>query len=303
MYLWQNNRPEFHRLMAMYKSNLVPRRNELIIEATWYPPNPANKIVGWATWQDLDQAYQSGDLVQLPQAAKRFGFEIDKNIGAMADSDVRHLYRGLTPQAVGLLCYIASEVRQQSKRQDALLRVTSLTRSVALQRKFVAKGLSPAAYSTHCAGVAFDIAPPNNKNILAALEYVLYDLRYRGDLCFARERKDRRGDHFHVTLSPFSAEKFSPVWYRADQYWGLVQKVEAEQKSRPIAQKPLLTFAYILWLLKWVSAIWGMGVVVTSVLDPLYNPHIRRDRFAWFFRSLLWYVTLYYWIKSNRASL
>ena len=129
---------------------------------------------------DLRDAYDDERLVALPDAPARLGFRIDTRMGELAPrlDEQATLYRGLSPEALSTLLYIAKETRRiAGARGD--LRVTSTVRDLAYQRLLVASNAEATQrFSLHTTGHALDIERDfSSRRQERALTHVLERLR------------------------------------------------------------------------------------------------------------------------------
>jgi len=157
---------------------------------------------------DLQAAYDDGELVPLPDDAARLGFRIDPKMGEFAPrlDQKPSLYRGLRPDALATLLFIAKELRRLSG-DDARLRVTSTVRDQDYQDLLVgANNQATSDFSLHTAGYAFDItAAFRSKRRRAALIHILERLRAQRVLDYVFEP-----GAIHVTAGP-DAERLLPM--------------------------------------------------------------------------------------------
>ena len=116
------------------------------------------------------------------------------------------LYRGLRPEALAVLLYIAERVHAQSGATKPLA-VTSTVRDQAYQD--LLKSGNPEAthgYSLHTTGYSFDIRRTYESTAQArAFQYVLENLRDRGLITWVREPAA-----IHVTVSS-TADELVPL--------------------------------------------------------------------------------------------
>jgi hypothetical protein len=107
---------------------------------------------------DVRAARDAGELRALPDDPERFHFAIDPQMGELAArfGEDPELYRGLRPEALGLLVYLAAGVQEASG--ESPLTVTSTTRDLRYQR--LLRSSNPEAthrYSLHTTGYTFDV--------------------------------------------------------------------------------------------------------------------------------------------------
>lgn len=158
---------------------------------------------------DLRDAYEDGELVPLPIGPQRLGYRIDRRMGELARrlKEERALYRGLRPEALATLLYIAKEVRRISGGRGTL-NVTSTVRDTEYQRELVGRNdQATDGFSLHTAGFAIDIERDYDSRAQArALEFVLERLRSYGVIDWVYEPRA-----IHLTAGP-DAEAFLPLY-------------------------------------------------------------------------------------------
>ena len=157
---------------------------------------------------DLKQAYDSGELIRLPNDPGRLGFTIDRKMGELAGrvGERPSLYRGLSPEALATVLFISKELRRLSG-DNARLPVTSTVRDQEYQDLLLEKNVQATSdYSVHTAGHAFDITGAfRAKRRRAALIHILERLRAERVLDFVYEP-----GAIHVTAGP-DARKLEPL--------------------------------------------------------------------------------------------
>jgi hypothetical protein len=146
---------------------------------------------------DLEHAYRRGVLLQLPARPAELHLRIDPQMGRLAPHDDRTLYRGLRPEALALLLYIADRVHTLGGTKAPLV-VTSTVRDDGYQKRLVRS--NPEAthhYSLHTTGYAFDILRRYGSHAqAAAFQYELERLQARNLIAWVREPTA-----IHVTVS------------------------------------------------------------------------------------------------------
>jgi hypothetical protein len=156
----------------------------------------------------LRAAYDGGDLVTLPSDPRRLGFRIDPRLGELAGR-VRTpaaLYRGLRPESLATLLFVAKESRRLTGDDTALL-VTSAVRDRPYQRLLAATNPeATGAYSLHTTGYAIDLAIPRSERRRAALVAVLDRLKSLRVIDFVYE-----ASAIHLTVGP-EAESLLPLY-------------------------------------------------------------------------------------------
>ena len=148
-------------------------------------------------------AWARGDLQALPGDAARSYVRVDPQAGELAGKLGRpaELYRGLRPEALALLLYLAARVHEISGDATPLV-VTSAVRDEAYQRLLAAETLEATrAYSLHTTGFAFDILRTYGSRAQAvALQSELERLQARGLIAWVREAAA-----IHVTVASEAA--------------------------------------------------------------------------------------------------
>jgi hypothetical protein len=90
-----------------------------------------------------------------------FGIRLDPQMGELAPrlKQSRRLYRALRPEALAVLAYIGTGVRQLSGNEDARLTATSSVRDTPYQRLLTRRNIEATrSYSLHTTGFAFDVS-------------------------------------------------------------------------------------------------------------------------------------------------
>ncbi|MDP8943957.1 MAG: hypothetical protein M3N16_07545, partial [Actinomycetota bacterium] len=155
----------------------------------------------------LRDAYAGGELVHLPNDPRRLGFGVDPQMGALAAQvrADRRLYRGLRPDALACLLFIAKEVHRIAGR--ARLVVTSTVRDLPYQRLLsLGNPEATADFSLHTTGWAIDVLrdlPTRREE--RALVHVLERLRALHVLDWVYEPAA-----IHLTVGP-DAERLRPL--------------------------------------------------------------------------------------------
>ncbi len=109
---------------------------------------------------DVRDAYEGGDLIALPNQPRSLGYRVDRGMGSLAPRIGQRpgLYRGLRPEALAVLLYIAKETRRIAET-DGALRVTSTVRDGRYQRELLLQNAeATSAFSLHTTGYAVDVA-------------------------------------------------------------------------------------------------------------------------------------------------
>jgi hypothetical protein len=156
-------------------------------EEVMHPPAQTERF---ADATDLRSAWESHSLQPLPDDPGRLWFSVDPTMGELAPQlgQPKELYRGLRPEALAVLVYIASRVHALSGAAQPL-EVTSTVRD-DLYQGLLREGNSEAApgYSVHTTGYAFDIRRGYESSAQAmAFQHELDDLTARGLIAWVRE--------------------------------------------------------------------------------------------------------------------
>jgi hypothetical protein len=121
--------------------------------------HPLDETESFSDPGELEDAWSAGEIVPLPESPE-LGYTIDEGMGRLAGElgADQGLYRGLRPEAVAGLIYLAGLTREVAGG-PATLRLTSAVRDGSYQEQLVDK--NPQAtdnYSLHTTGWSFDIA-------------------------------------------------------------------------------------------------------------------------------------------------
>ena len=161
-----------------------------------YPPYEDDK--------DLRFAYKRDELVPLPDAPKRLAFRPGRKMGSLARrlDQPKILYRGLRPEALATLLYIAKEYRRIAGH--GTLRVTSTVRDLPYQELLVETNIQATSeFSLHTTGFAIDIAKPRAESVL---RFLLERLQALDVIAWVEEP-----GAFHLTVGR-DAEAFMPLY-------------------------------------------------------------------------------------------
>lgn len=157
---------------------------------------------------ELRDAYEDGELVALANEAGRLGYRIGRDMGELARrlDEPRALYRGLRPEALATLLYIAKETRRIAGH--GALRVTSTVRDRDYQELLVRRnGQATREFSLHTTGYAIDVARDFRSERQAdALVHVLERLRALNVIDWVYEP-----GAIHLTVGP-DGERFMPLY-------------------------------------------------------------------------------------------
>jgi soluble lytic murein transglycosylase-like protein len=154
--------------------------------------------------EDLRFAYKRGELVALPSDPPRLAFRPGRKMGSLARQldQPKILYRGLRPEALATLLYIAKEYRRIAG--EGTLRVTSTVRDLAYQDLLVRTNIQATSeFSLHTTGFAIDIAKPRAESVL---RFLLERLQALDAIAWVEEP-----GAFHLTVGP-EAEPFMPIY-------------------------------------------------------------------------------------------
>lgn len=193
--LYRKDRDELRRLAGLHG-------NKASAEEVLRPPSDNEPF---EDGDDLREAYDDGDLVPLPSDPARLGYRVARGMGSLARrlEERRELYRGLRPEALGLLIYISKEVRRLGA--ERALRVTSTVRDLGYQRLLVVSNpQATSGFSLHTTGFAIDIARSDASE--SELVHVLERLKALRVLDFVYEP-----GAIHLTAGP-DAEAYLPLY-------------------------------------------------------------------------------------------
>ncbi len=169
---------------------------EVLRPESRYPPYEDDK--------DLRFAYKRDELVPLPDAPKRLAFRPGRKMGSLARrlDQPKILYRGLRPEALATLLYIAKEYRRIAGH--GTLRVTSTVRDLPYQELLVETNIQATSeFSLHTTGFAIDIAKPRADSVL---RFLLERLQALDVIAWVEEP-----GAFHLTVGR-DGEAFMPLY-------------------------------------------------------------------------------------------
>jgi soluble lytic murein transglycosylase-like protein len=161
--LYRDDRPELRRLDRLH-GNKASAEEVL---------RPAGETEEFEDPGALRDGYDGGELVHVRGSPAGLGYRIAPELGELAPQldESPALYRGLRPEALAALVYIARQVRATTGRKTVLT-LTSAVRDASYQE--LLRGFNPEAtegYSLHTTGFAFDLARDRGEGALvAALE-------------------------------------------------------------------------------------------------------------------------------------
>ncbi len=189
-------------IMRLYRSN----RNELRTLARLHREkagaedvlHPAGETTRFATPRQLEQAWHQGVVQPLPDDPALLHFRAAPSMGALADRLGRRpaLYRGLQPDALALLLYLAGRVHALSGAPALTVSTTVLDDAY---RQLLPAGApnGGAGYSLLTTGYAFDIRRTYSSPAQAsAFQYELERLQARNLIAW-----ERRPDTIHITVA------------------------------------------------------------------------------------------------------
>lgn len=159
--------------------------------------------------EDLRRAYKRDELVPLPNDPVRLAFRPGRKMGSLARrlDQPKILYRGLRPEALACLLYLAKEYRRiagEFPKGMGTLRVTSTVRDLPYQELLVATNIQATPeFSLHTTGFAIDIAKPRAEFVL---RFLLERLQALNAIAWVEEP-----GAFHLTVGP-DAKPFLPIY-------------------------------------------------------------------------------------------
>jgi hypothetical protein len=187
MRLYREDPEELRRLAQLHEAKATA-------EEVFHPPDETE---AFDDPDELEDAWSSGEIVPLPEAPD-LGYELDPGIGRLAGEvgASAELYRGLRPEAVAGLIYVAGTVREVYG--GGTLSVTSTVRDGAYQELLADRNPSATdAYSLHITGWSFDVARRYESDEQgAAFQFVLDRLQALAVIDYAVEP-----NVIHITVS------------------------------------------------------------------------------------------------------
>jgi hypothetical protein len=185
MRLYRSDLPRLRRLAALH-------RHKASAEEVLHPAASTERF---ADRDALESAWRRGLLQPLPDDPRRLHFRIDPRMGELAEDSAP--YRGLRPEALALLVYLADRVYRIG-RSPTPLDVTSTVRDERYQRLLVRRNpQATRAYSLHTTGFAFDVLRSYGSEAqAAAFQFELERLQALGLVAWVRERAA-----IHVTVA------------------------------------------------------------------------------------------------------
>jgi hypothetical protein len=195
MRLWREDRDELRRLNELQTAK---GSSEEVLRPR--DENPPYEDAG-----DLRSAYEDGELARLPNNPRGLGFRLDPRMGELAPrlEQSPSLYRGLRPDALATLLFIAKEVRRAVPGRT--LEVTSTVRDVPYQERLLGENPeATAGFSLHTTGYALDIR--RRRATENALVAVLDRLQALGVIAWVYEPQA-----IHLTVGP-EGERYMPLY-------------------------------------------------------------------------------------------
>ena len=189
MRLYRHDRGELERLRLL-------QTDKSSAEEVLHPPDTTQQFTDPGA---LEHAWRDRKLQPLPPHPARLYLRVDPHMGELAARLGRQpsLYRGLRPEALALLLYLAGRVHALSGGQAPLI-VAGTVRDSTYERLLdAANGRSPATSSTNTTGYSFDIRRRYRSPAQAtAFQYELDHLETRGLIAW-----ERTPTTIHVTVA------------------------------------------------------------------------------------------------------
>jgi hypothetical protein len=187
--LWREDQQELDRLVELHAAKASAE--EVL--------RPESETQQFEDPDELRDAYAAGDLAPLPNDPRKLGIRVDEELGELArDLDLRRgLYRGLRPEALATVVYMARLVRQAAGRR-AVISVTSAVRDQGYQEALrETNAQATSEYSLHTTGYSFDVSRDLPKKQARALLFALERLRALNVADWVAEP-----GAYHVTVGP-----------------------------------------------------------------------------------------------------
>ena len=189
MRLYRHDRKELERLRLL-------QTDRASAEEVLHPPDTTQQF---ADPSALAHAWRDRKLQPLPSHPGRLFLRVDPHMGALAARFGRQpsLYRGLRPEALAMLLYLAGRVHALSGGQAPLI-VAATVRDKSYERLLGAEnGLPPTTFSMNTTGYSFDIRRRYRSPAqAAAFQYELEHLETRGLIAW-----DRSPTTIHITVA------------------------------------------------------------------------------------------------------
>jgi soluble lytic murein transglycosylase-like protein len=152
------------------------------------------------TPEEVERAYEDGTIVALPaRDLAGAGVRIHPDMGELARRvrQTRTLYRGLRPEALALLVYLARAT--EAIGGDQPLTITSTVRDRRYQSELLRRNIqATAGYSLHTTGYAFDVLRDyRSRRQALAFQFVLDRLAALDVIAWVREPAA-----IHITVGP-----------------------------------------------------------------------------------------------------
>jgi Transglycosylase SLT domain len=151
-------------------------------------PQASTKV--YASPDELEAAYEEGELRPFPNDPEQYGLRRDPRMGELARrlEVERTLYRGLRSEAFALAVYVADGVRAIADARAPLI-VTSTVRDEAYQAVLARRNPEATnAYSLHTTGFSFDIRRRyRSRGQAVAFQYMLDRLQSLNLIAWVRE--------------------------------------------------------------------------------------------------------------------
>jgi hypothetical protein len=206
--LWSDEPARLYRLASLH--GVKPAADDVL----W----PPGSTPTYASHNALDAGFADGSLVRLPADPARAGFELAPGSERVFDNE---LHRGLRPEALAALMYIAGAARSLARDDDLTLQLAGAVRPETLKRRLAAAGRNvggatwgaaaivlPREYERTPAstGYSFDLARGLPARHTRALDSVLARLQALDVVAVHRGR-----DADTVTVSPRAREILEQV--------------------------------------------------------------------------------------------
>lgn len=176
--------------------------------------HPPDRSVAYATPDDLERAYEDGDIVKLPTAYLALhGVSPSPKMGELAKlvKAPRSRYRGLRREALATLAYLGARVKAISGARRPLF-LTSTVRDARYQEALLKRNVQAVAdYSLHTTGFAFDFARDySSRSQAEAVQFVLDRLTALNLIAYVVEP-----GAIHVTVAKDAERLMEPLGVRA----------------------------------------------------------------------------------------
>lgn len=180
-------------------------------EEVLHPPDTTERF---RTPAELRAAWADHTLQPLPNDATRLWFTVDPTMGELAPriGQPKTIYRGLRPEALATLSYIAQRVHALSGATKPLA-VTSTVRDDTYQQLLQTRNAEAThGYSLHTTGYTFDLRRRYQSGAQArAFQFTLDNLTDRGLITWVREPAA-----IHITVSS-AAQTLVPLMLQSQR--------------------------------------------------------------------------------------